>query len=165
MRPFASPLSVVGAASCLLLLAGCSTQDAPAVSAIDTVENAGYKTTGNFACHQGHPWQAVQITSSTDVPAGGTAKISVQTPPQLSSALTPEGMYVFCQVDEQRCTGTSCAGNPPVDFIGSHGDGLTWESVRSEAGDAKTVFTAVVHNSDVKMAHRVTLSLDLPAPS
>ncbi len=164
-RKLTASLGRLGAVSALLCLAACDTQAPTVSSAADTGGDAGgYKTVGNFACHQGHPWQAVQVSSSADVPAGGTAKISVQTPPGLPSTLTPDRMYVFCQVDEQRCTGTSCNGNPPVDFIGNHNDGLTWESVRSESGETKTVFTAIVHNSDSNAPHHATLILDVPAP-
>ncbi len=149
------------AATLALLLTGCDSS-APTASS-DAADASVYPSKGNFQCHEGRPYQAVQITASAEVAPGASVPVSVQTPPQVPVGVTPERMYVFCQVDGLRCVGTSCNGKPPVDFIGHNGDGLTWTSNTSTKGDSKTVFTAIAHNSDPQNAHEVTLTLDLAA--
>ncbi|WP_068092287.1 hypothetical protein [Novosphingobium rosa] len=154
-----------GAPLALLLLAGCG-NDAIPVDSSDTSADVGMTTTGTFQCRSGRPWQAVQVSNSVDVPAGGTARVSVETPPHpvTPNSAGPERAILYCKVDNSWCSGTSCHGNPPVDFIAKNGDGLSWQSVRAENGDVKSVYTATVHNSD-REAHQATLILDMGAPT
>jgi hypothetical protein len=144
-----------------LLLAACNPTPLP--SSADAGAAVDYASKGTFQCHVGHPWQAIQVAASVEVPAGGNAPVSVQTPPEIPAGLTPDRMYLFCQADGQKCTGNSCNGNPPVDFIGQQGNGLTWQASRAPDGSTKVVFTAMAHNSDKENAHEVTLTLDIGA--
>lgn len=162
-----SPAVTCLALGALLTLSACDSQpDAPAATS-DASSESAYVSKGSFQCHAGKPWQKVQVTSTADVAPGATAKIIVETPPAIMPSLTGDKAFLFCQVDQTPCIGTSCHGNPPVDFIGEKGEnGLTWESKESEGGnDRKITFTALAHNSDLKETHHVTLTLDLSTPN
>lgn len=162
-----SPAATSLAIGTLLMLSACDSQPAAPAASSDAGSASAYVSKGIFQCHAGKPWQKVQITSTADVAPGATAKITVQTPPSIMPSLTGDKAWLYCQADQTSCVGTSCHGTPPVDFIGEKGEsGLTWESQETEGGnDRKITFTALAHNSDLKEAHHVTLTLDLATPN
>lgn len=151
----------VASGSLFALVAGCGSDDIPAPSATEAGAESSYNTTGNFSCHAGKPSHEAQITQSVNVAPGATAQITVQGPPGLPESLNPARIYAYCTVDGHACVGTSCAGKPPVDFIGKNGKGPTWESIRSIDGNNQISFTAMAHNGDSE-AHDVTLMIDVP---
>ncbi|WP_206241974.1 hypothetical protein [Novosphingobium terrae] len=141
-----------------LLIAGCGSDKAP--SSPDSSMVTEDKTTGHFSCNPHAPERLLFFSSSADVAPGHSATITVQAPP--GAKINPELVDVHCQVDQKWCSGSTCGGDPPVEFITPQGDGQTWENVRSSNGDSKMSFTAIAHNLGKLDSHHVTLTIGIP---
>jgi hypothetical protein len=151
------------AATLVMAVSGCDRAPGPTSPNDEAAETAAIPSAdhGGFLCGKGAPGNNLVLTASADVPPGGTKQIIFKTPPDPPAGWAPDKAIIRCKVDLKYCDGSSCRGEPPVDFFGTRADGLTWSSLSEGDQVQSATYTAEARNNDPSASHHVTLVFEL----